>query len=110
MYLRALPVVRARQEPKPFLACCVPKVKFHLKVVKTFIQSRKSEYLEYQLKRLRILTEFHLIEKEDFKDLATLQPLTRRIQARKSTPTVASLPESKFSLVRDLVVDRSGVY
>ena len=84
-------------------------MKFHLKVVRTFIQSRKSEYLEYQL-RLRILTEFHLIEKYDFKELATLQPLTRRIQARKSTPTVASLPESKFSLVRDLVVDRSGVY
>ena len=61
-------------------------------------------------KRLWKLTEFHLIEIVDFKDLATLQPLTRRIQARKSTPTVASLPESKFSLVRDLVVDRSGVY
>ena len=33
-------------------------------------------------KRLWKLTEFHLIEIVDFKDLATLQPLTRRIQAR----------------------------
>ena len=33
----------------------------------------------------------------------TLQPLTLRIHAMKSTPTVASLPESKFSLVKDLL-------
>ena len=36
------------------------------------------------------------------KDL-TLQPRALSTQAMKSTPTVASLPESKFSLVKDLL-------